>query len=57
MIDENLKPWLIEVNACPSLTTTTDADLMLKMQVIDDMFKVVIPPDWGEDGKFGANQC
>jgi hypothetical protein len=25
------------------------------MQVIDDMFKVVIPPDWGEDGKFGAN--
>ena len=25
MIDSNLKPWLIEVNASPSLTSTTGA--------------------------------
>ena len=26
LIDANLKPWLIEVNASPSLTTTTEVD-------------------------------
>jgi len=35
LIEDNLKPWLIEVNASPSLSTTTDADRKLKMQVME----------------------
>ena len=58
LIDDNLKPWLIEVNASPSLSTTTEMDRVLKMQVINDAFNVVVPPDWAEDGsKHGANTC
>ena len=49
LIEDNMKPWLIEVNACPSLTTTTEVDRVLKTQVINDAFNIVMPPDWGED--------
>ena len=48
LIDENLKPWLIEVNASPSLTTTTEIDRILKMSVLHDVFHIVVPPDWNE---------
>ena len=38
LIDEQLKPWLIEVNASPSLTASTEIDRTLKMGVIHDTF-------------------
>ena len=34
LIEDNLKPWLIEVNASPSLSTTTESDRVLKMNII-----------------------
>ena len=56
LIDDVLKPWLIEVNASPSLSTTTDMDRNLKMGVINDAFNVVVPHDWFDDNsKRGAN--
>ena len=58
LIDEALKPWLIEVNASPSLTASTDIDRSLKMSVISDAFHIVVPPDWLDDNsKHGANTC
>ena len=38
LIEDNLKPWLIEVNASPSLSTTTDSDRKMKMSVIESVF-------------------
>lgn len=59
LIENDLKPWLIEVNASPSLSTTTQSDRILKMNLIEDVFKIVVPPEWTEDGNkvHGANTC
>ena len=59
LIEDNLKPWLIEVNASPSLSTTTDSDRLLKMNLIREVFQIVIPNEWTEEGnsKRGANTC
>ena len=38
LIDEFLKPWLIEVNASPSLSSTTPMDRQLKMGVLEETF-------------------
>ena len=58
LIEDNLKPWLIEVNASPSLSTTTESDRLMKMNVIRDAFNIVVPNDWADDGsKHGTNSC
>ena len=58
LIDGTLKPWLLEVNASPSLTTTTEVDRILKMNLLNDVFNIVVPPDWmDESSKHGANMC
>jgi len=43
LIDAQLKPWLLEVNASPSLTTTTTADRVLKTALISDLLDIVMP--------------
>lgn len=43
IIDDNLKPWLIEVNASPSLTSTTAADRVMKYKLISDVINIVMP--------------
>ena len=58
LIEDNLKPWLIEVNASPSLSTTTESDRKLKYSVMESVFQIVIPPEWFDEGsKHGTNQC
>ena len=59
LIEENLKPWLIEVNASPSLSATTEADRVLKMNLMQDCFNIIIPPEWtdSDNTKHGANTC
>lgn len=58
LLDTNLKPWLIEVNASPSVNPTTEPDRVIKTNLLQDVFKIVIPPEWTEENsKHGANMC
>lgn len=41
MLDDTLKPWLIEVNGSPSMRANTKKDKELKVGVIDDMLSVI----------------
>lgn len=41
MISSDLKPWLIEVNASPSLSANTRADYDMKFALLDDMMTVL----------------
>lgn len=45
IVDDKLKPWLIEVNASPSLTSTTVSDRIMKYTLINDVINIVIPHD------------
>ena len=42
MIDEDLKPWLIEVNTNPCLEETSELLKVLLARMIDDAFKLTI---------------
>lgn len=47
ILDENFKPWILEVNITPSLKSESDLDTQVKYQVIKDMFNLVgynLPP-------------
>lgn len=58
LIDSNLKPWLIEVNASPSLSDTTLEDKALKKALINDVFNIVIPGDWLKSrANVGTDTC
>lgn len=41
MFDSNLKPWLLEVNASPSLTANTKKDYRLKFRMLNEMLDIV----------------
>jgi len=41
MIDDQLKPWLIEVNASPSLGANTSDDYNLKFGMLNDLLDIV----------------
>jgi tubulin polyglutamylase TTLL9 len=41
LFDADLKPWLIEVNASPSLTADTEEDRQLKVAMLSDMLSVL----------------
>ena len=41
LVDENFKPWLLEVNLSPSLSTDTQLDFKVKGGLIADLFTVV----------------
>lgn len=52
LIDNNLKPWLLEVNASPSLTSTTPSDRVLKAALISDVINIALPPSGIPDVKW-----
>merc|ERR1712093_942816 len=41
MIDSDLKPWLIEVNASPSLSANTSNDYDMKFALLDDTLTIL----------------
>lgn len=41
LIDDNLKPWLIEINASPSLTASNQEDYDLKFGLLNDVLNVL----------------
>lgn len=48
IIDADLRPWLVEVNASPSLSGTTSSDKFMKQTLINDIINVVVPSDFAE---------
>jgi len=46
LIDADLRPWLIEVNASPSLASTGEEDRGLKADVLDAAIELACPPGW-----------
>jgi hypothetical protein len=47
LLDDTIKPWLLEVNLSPSLNTDSPLDLKIKGSMIADLFTMigVVPPD------------
>lgn len=47
LVDEELKPWLVEINLSPSLNTDSPLDLKIKGNMIADLFTLagVVPLD------------
>lgn len=41
LFDEDLKPWLLEVNASPSLTASSQDDYRLKYRVLSHMLDII----------------
>ena len=41
LIDESLKPWLLEVNVFPSLSSSSPFDKIVKSQLICDVFTLI----------------
>ena len=41
LIDSNAKPWLLEVNQSPSISTDTPLDLAIKYDLIYDSLKLL----------------
>lgn len=41
LVDETLRPWLLEVNASPSLGASNRDDLRLKKQMVGDALDIV----------------
>ncbi|CAD8139408.1 unnamed protein product [Paramecium octaurelia] len=41
LLDATLKPWLLEVNASPSMTSNTPIDFELKCGLLDDVFTII----------------
>ena len=55
MIDENCKPWLIEVNTNPCLEETSQLLNQYLPRMLDDAFKLTIDVVFPRQNKSGAN--
>jgi len=44
LLDDNFRPWLLEVNASPSLARETQLDIRVKNACIEDTIRLIDPP-------------
>eukprot|EP00941_MAST-03F_sp_MAST-3F-sp1_P004637 g4637.t1 len=49
MLDDKLKPWLIEINASPSLNSDTKIDKRIKGEMIENIFRMLSTQVCSED--------
>jgi len=49
IIDDECRPWLIEVNACPALSRDHNLDIAVKEILLLDIIKIVSPPAYNRD--------
>lgn len=43
ILDEKLKPWLLEVNVCPSLSSSSPLDKQIKTMLLSDVLHLIGP--------------
>jgi tubulin polyglutamylase TTLL1 len=43
LLDDDLKPWLVEINASPSMNATSQGDREMKTKLMKDVFDIVLP--------------
>jgi tubulin polyglutamylase TTLL4 len=55
LIDQDLKPWVLEVNVCPSLNSSSPLDKKIKTALISDILHLVGVPLWDKSRK--RNTC
>jgi tubulin polyglutamylase TTLL4 len=41
LIDSKLKPWILEVNVCPSLSSSSPLDRKIKHSLLVDTFNII----------------
>lgn len=51
LVDEKLKPWLLEVNHTPSFATDTPLDMDIKSRLLSEVWQIIDiqPADWEKD--------
>lgn len=51
LIDQDLKPWVLEANVCPSLNSASPLDKKIKTALISDIMHLVGVPLWDKSKK------
>ncbi|KAK2114713.1 putative tubulin polyglutamylase ttll2 [Saguinus oedipus] len=54
LIDENLKPWLLEVNYSPALTLDCSTDVLVKRKLIHDIIDLIYLHGLRNEGREGS---
>lgn len=52
LIDQELRPWLLEVNHSPSFATDLEVDVAVKLPLIQDALRMIGPGGGAEEGGF-----
>jgi len=53
MVDQNMKPWLLEVNSSPAMSMDERVDYVVKPKLLKDMLNFV---DWVDYDEYQVKQ-